>query len=94
MMRPDVKVESLSVPVPKPVDFRKSFDGLAALVELDIKVAACSTRCCSSSQPCAQSGEKNSVLGAQRLLFCGSSVWRLSDKNRAGRSRRGDYACS
>jgi transposase len=24
---------------PKPVDFRKSIDGLAALVELDIKVA-------------------------------------------------------
>ncbi|WP_340137720.1 IS66 family insertion sequence element accessory protein TnpB [Pseudomonas viridiflava] len=28
-----------SVPLPKPVDFRKSIDGLAALVELDIKVA-------------------------------------------------------
>ncbi|WP_439858302.1 IS66 family insertion sequence element accessory protein TnpB [Pseudomonas syringae] len=34
MMRPDSKVEN-----PKPVDLRKSIDGLAALVELDIKVA-------------------------------------------------------
>ena len=28
-----------SLPLPQPVDFRKSIDGLAALVELDIKVA-------------------------------------------------------
>ncbi|WP_231656007.1 IS66 family insertion sequence element accessory protein TnpB [Pseudomonas californiensis] len=38
MMRPDAKVEKV-YPYPKPVDFRKSIDGLAALVELDIKVA-------------------------------------------------------
>jgi hypothetical protein len=37
MMRPDAKVEKMYLS-PKPVDFRKSIDGLAALVELDIKV--------------------------------------------------------
>ncbi len=34
MMRPDAKVEKVYL-YPKPVDFRKSIDGLAALVELD-----------------------------------------------------------
>ncbi|SOS36036.1 transposase IS66 [Pseudomonas syringae group genomosp. 3] len=38
MMRPDAKVEKVYL-YPKPVDFRKHIDGLAALVELDIKVA-------------------------------------------------------
>lgn len=38
MMRPDAKVEEVYL-YPKPVDFRKSIDSLAALVELDIKVA-------------------------------------------------------
>ncbi|WP_230853167.1 IS66 family insertion sequence element accessory protein TnpB, partial [Pseudomonas fluorescens] len=38
MMRPDAKVEKVYL-YPKPVDFRKSIDGLAALVELDFKVA-------------------------------------------------------
>ncbi|MHC8334923.1 IS66 family insertion sequence element accessory protein TnpB [Pseudomonas sp. LB3P25] len=38
MMRPDAKVEKVHL-YPKPVDFRKSIDGLAVLVELDIKVA-------------------------------------------------------
>jgi hypothetical protein len=37
MMRPDAKVGKIYL-YPKP-DFRKSIDGLAALVELDIKVA-------------------------------------------------------
>ncbi|QZP29690.1 IS66 family insertion sequence element accessory protein TnpB [Pseudomonas mosselii] len=37
-MRPDAKVEKVYL-YPKPVDFRKSIDSLAALVELDIKVA-------------------------------------------------------
>jgi hypothetical protein len=32
MMRPDAKVEKVYL-YPKPVDFRKSIDGLAALVE-------------------------------------------------------------
>ncbi|WP_326830449.1 IS66 family insertion sequence element accessory protein TnpB [Pseudomonas syringae] len=36
MMRPDAKVEKVYL-YPKPVDFRKSIDGLAALVERDIK---------------------------------------------------------
>ena len=38
MMRPDAKVEKVYL-YPKPVDFQKSIDGLAALVDLDIKVA-------------------------------------------------------
>ena len=38
MMRPDSKVKVVYL-YPKPVDFRKSINGLAALVELDIKVA-------------------------------------------------------
>ena len=38
MMRPDAKVEKVYL-YPKQVDFRKSIDDLAALVELDIKVA-------------------------------------------------------
>jgi transposase len=38
MMHPDAKVEKVYL-YPKPVDFRKSIDGLAALVEADIKVA-------------------------------------------------------
>lgn len=38
MMRPDAKVEKVYL-YHKPVDFRKSIDGLTALVELDIKVA-------------------------------------------------------
>ncbi|EGH69567.1 IS66 family insertion sequence element accessory protein TnpB [Pseudomonas syringae] len=38
MMRPDAKVEKVYL-YPKPVDFRKSIDGLAVLVELDIRVA-------------------------------------------------------
>lgn len=38
MMRPDAKVEKVYL-YPKPVDFRTSIDGLAAPVELDIKVA-------------------------------------------------------
>lgn len=38
MMRTDAKVEKVYL-YPKPVDVQKSNDGLAALVELDIKVA-------------------------------------------------------
>ena len=37
MMRPDAQVQKVYL-YPKPVDFRKSINGLAALVELDIKV--------------------------------------------------------
>jgi hypothetical protein len=38
MMRPDARVEKVYL-YSKPVDFRTSIDGLAALLELDIKVA-------------------------------------------------------
>ncbi|MCW8277192.1 IS66 family insertion sequence element accessory protein TnpB [Pseudomonas sp. PCH199] len=37
-MRPDAKIEKVYL-YPRHADFRKSIDGLAALVELDIKVA-------------------------------------------------------
>ena len=37
MIEPEEKVEKVYL-YPKPVDFRKSIDGLAALVELDIRV--------------------------------------------------------
>lgn len=37
MMRPDVKVEKVYL-YPKPVDFRESIDGLAALVELYLHI--------------------------------------------------------
>jgi len=40
MMRPDAKVQKVYL-YPKPVDFRKSINGLAALVELDIKIYLC-----------------------------------------------------
>ncbi|MNF58720.1 IS66 Orf2 like protein [compost metagenome] len=46
MMRPDAKVEKVYL-YPKPVDFRKSIDGLATLVELDIKFAVFDPRTCS-----------------------------------------------
>ncbi|MDZ5434236.1 IS66 family insertion sequence element accessory protein TnpB [Pseudomonas fluorescens] len=46
MMRPGAKVEKVYL-YPKPVDFRKSIDGLATLVELDIKLL-CLTPCFSS----------------------------------------------
>ncbi|EPN77523.1 IS66 Orf2 family protein [Pseudomonas syringae pv. actinidiae ICMP 18801] len=48
MMRPDAKVEKVYL-YPKPVDFRKSIDGLAALVELDIKVASATASAFGSS---------------------------------------------
>lgn len=38
MMRPDANVENCTS-YPKPVDLRRSIDGLSALVELNIKVA-------------------------------------------------------
>ena len=38
MRRPNAKVEKVHL-YPRPVDFRKSIDSLAALVELDVKVA-------------------------------------------------------
>ncbi|MFC0668719.1 hypothetical protein ACFSKY_16735 [Azotobacter chroococcum] len=47
MMRPDAKVEKVYL-YPKPVDFRKSIDSFAALVEL-ASGWRCSIRCRSSS---------------------------------------------
>ncbi len=66
MIRPDAKVEKVYL-YPKPVDFRKSIDGLAALVELDIKVAVFDPVLFVFPQQAAQPSE-NLVLGAQRLL--------------------------
>lgn len=44
MMRPDAKVEKVYL-YPKPVDFLKSIDGLAALVGLDISKRKTLTSC-------------------------------------------------
>lgn len=66
MMCPDAKVEKV-YPYPKPVDFRKSIDGLAALVELDIKVAVFDPVLFCLSQQTPQSGE-DFILGTQRFL--------------------------
>lgn len=44
MMRPDTKVEKVYL-YPKPVDFLKSIDGLAALVGLDISTRKTLTSC-------------------------------------------------
>lgn len=46
MMRPNTSVEKVYL-YPKPVDFRKSIDGLAALMELNIKVAVFDLVCSS-----------------------------------------------
>jgi hypothetical protein len=72
MMRPDAKVEKVYL-YPKPVDFRKSIDGLAALVELDIKVAVFAPHAFRLSQQASQPRE-DFVLGAKRLLPLGSSA--------------------
>ncbi|CAI8955958.1 hypothetical protein DAPPPG215_23210 [Pseudomonas syringae pv. tomato] len=44
MMRPDAKVEKVYL-YPNPMDFLKSIDGLAALVELDISTRKTLTSC-------------------------------------------------
>ncbi|RMQ63570.1 hypothetical protein ALP99_101671, partial [Pseudomonas syringae pv. tomato] len=43
-MRPDAKVEKVYL-YPNPMDFLKSIDGLAALVELDISTRKTLTSC-------------------------------------------------
>ncbi len=73
MMRPDAKVEKVYL-YPKQVDFRKSIDGLAALVELDIKVAVFDPAFLFSESP-PQSSE-NPLLGAQRVLpLAQAAIW-------------------
>ncbi|MCU9532830.1 IS66 family insertion sequence element accessory protein TnpB [Pseudomonas mosselii] len=66
MMRPDAKVEKVYL-YPKPVDFRKSIDGLAALVELDIKVAVFDPVLFVFLNKPRKSRE-DPLLGAQRFL--------------------------
>ena len=75
MMRPDAKVQKVYL-YPKPVDFRKSITGLAALVALDIKVEVFNpvlfvflnrTRTRSRSS-----------TGSAMASACGSSAWRPS----------------
>lgn len=62
-MRPDAKVEKVYL-YPKPVDFRKSIDGLGALAELDIKLAVFDPGAFRLSQKAQQPGE-GAVLGVQ-----------------------------
>ncbi|WP_240314645.1 IS66 family insertion sequence element accessory protein TnpB [Pseudomonas aeruginosa] len=81
MMRPDSKVEKIYL-YPKPVDFRKSIDGLAALVELNIKIAVfdpllfvflikarnrIKARCCIGSVTASTSGLSAWKLSASKL---------------------------
>jgi len=66
MMRPNANVEKVYL-YPKPVDFRKSIDGLAALVELDIQGGRLRPRAFRVSESPPQSGQ-GVVLGAQRIL--------------------------
>lgn len=66
MMRPDAKVEKVFL-YPKPVDFRKSINGLAALVELDIKSGGVRPRALRVSEQ-NENPRENPVLGAKRLL--------------------------
>lgn len=81
MMRPDAKVEKV-YPYPNPVDFRKSIDGLAAPVELDIKVAVFDPvlLCCSTSP----GSRVKFVLGAQRFLPLAKAVGVRALQNIAG----------
>lgn len=75
MMRPDAKVQKVYL-YPKPVDFRKSVNGLAALVALDIKVEVFNpvlfvflnrTR-----------SQVKILYWSEMASACGSSVWKLS----------------
>ncbi len=79
MMRPDSKVEKVYL-YPKPVDFRKSIDGLTALVELDIKVAVfdpvlssssikpvTASRCCIGSATASAFGSSASKPSVSKL---------------------------
>ena len=70
MMRPDAKVEKVYL-YPKSVDFRKSIDGLAALVELDIKVAV-STLCFLFSLTRRERGSRF-CIGSETVSAFGSS---------------------
>ena len=75
MMRPDPRVKAVYL-YPKPVDFRKSINGLVALVELDIKVAV--------FDPVLfvfLNRTRNQVkfcTGIATASVCGSSAWRPS----------------
>ncbi len=88
MMRPDTKVEKVYL-YPKPVDFRKSIDGLAALVELDIKVAVFDPHAFRLSQQASQPRE-DFVLGAKRLLPLAQAPGIRAFQNIARCLRRGD----
>ncbi|MBW8023545.1 IS66 family insertion sequence hypothetical protein [Pseudomonas syringae pv. tomato] len=66
-MRPDAKVEKVYL-YPKPVDFRKSIDGLATLVELDIKVAVLLKQMLAKMQSRMGMLEEQVALLRQRLF--------------------------
>jgi len=86
MMRPDAKVEKVYL-YPKSVDSRKSIDDLAALVELDIKVAVFDTVLFVFPNRSPQPGE-NPLLGAQQLLSLAQAPGIRAFQNLTRRHRR------
>lgn len=68
MLRPDAKVEKVYL-YHKPVDFRKSIEGLAALVELDINVAVFDSVLC-----------KRPINPTELKMGCALS-WAMSESN-------------
>lgn len=89
MMRPDAKVEKVYL-YPKPVDFRNPIDGLAALVELDIKVAVFDPVLFRLPQQ-AQEPDEDLVQGAQRLLSLTQTPGIGTIQNIARCDGRSDY---
>ncbi|WPM28511.1 IS66 family insertion sequence element accessory protein TnpB [Pseudomonas sp. P1B16] len=88
MMRPDSKVEKVYLYL-KPVDFRKSIDGLTALVELDIKVAVFDPVLFVFLNK-ARNRIKVLYWGAQRLLSLAQTPRSRTFQNLPRRQRRSD----
>jgi len=88
MMRPESKVEKVYL-YPRPVDFRKSIDGLAALVELDIKVALFDPLLFFPQQ--VPQPHQGVVLGTQWLLPLAQAPGSRTFQNLTRGNRRGHH---
>ena len=89
MMRPDTKVENVYL-FPKSVNFRKSVDGLATLVELGYKSGGVRLRTFRLSQQNPEPGE-DLVLEAQCLLPLAQAAGILALQNIARCQRDSDH---